>query len=58
MVRHPEYWKDVVNTRTLGLRIELEQPGKFLSPQMLALYYPTTQRTYNLQVAVFVVKDT
>ena len=58
MVRHPEYWKDVVNTRTLGLRIKLEQRGKFLTPQMLALYYPTTQRTYNLQVAVFVVKDT
>ena len=36
MVRHPEYWKDVVNTRTLGLRIKLEQRGKFLSPQMLA----------------------
>ncbi len=58
MVRHPEYWKDVVNTRTLGLRIKLEQRGKFLSPQMLALYYPPTQQTYNIQVAVFVVKDT
>jgi len=56
IVRNPEYWKDVVRTRTLGLRFKLDR-GKFLSPQMLALTSPTTERTVNLQFAVFVVKS-
>lgn len=56
IVRTPEYWKDVVRTRTLGLRFKLEK-GKFLSAQMLALTSPTTARTINLQFAVFVVKN-
>jgi len=55
IVRHAEFWKDVVRTRTLGLRFKLER-GKFLSAQMLALTNPATQRTVNLQFAVFVVK--
>lgn len=55
IVRNPEDWKDVVRTRTLGLRFKLER-GRFLSPQMLALTSPTTGRTVNLQFAVFVVK--
>jgi len=56
IVRHPEFWKDVVRTRTLGLRFKLER-GKFLSAQMLALTSPTTQNSVNLQFAVFVVKN-
>ncbi|MDG3005790.1 type VI secretion system baseplate subunit TssK [Paludisphaera mucosa] len=56
IVRNAEPWKDVVRTRMLGLRFKLER-GKFLSAQMLALTNPTTQRTVNLQFAVFVVKS-
>jgi type VI secretion system protein ImpJ len=56
IVRQPEFWKDVVRTRTLGLRFKLDR-GKFLSAQMLALTNPATQRSVNLQFAVFVVKD-
>jgi type VI secretion system protein ImpJ len=56
IVRTPAYWKDVVRTRTLGLRFKLDR-GKFLSSQMLALTSPTTLRTVNLQFAVFVVKS-
>lgn len=55
IIRTPAYWRDVVRTRTLGLRFKLDR-GKFLSSQMLALTSPTTQRTVNLQFAVFVVK--
>ena len=42
IVRHPEFWKDVVRTATLGLRFKLER-GRFLSAQMLALTSPTTR---------------
>lgn len=56
IVRSPEYWKDVVRTRTLALRFKLDR-GRFLSSQMLALTSPTSERTINLQFAVFVVKN-
>lgn len=54
--RHPEFWRDVVRTRTLGLRFKLERV-KFLSEQILAVIHPTTRQTVNLQFAVFVVKN-
>jgi type VI secretion system protein ImpJ len=55
VVRHPVYWKEVVRTRTLGLRFRLTG-GRPLSSQMMAVTHPTSGKTYNLQFAVFVVK--
>lgn len=55
LVRDPIYWRDVVRTRSLGLRFKAER-CKFLSQRMLALTNPLTQRSVNLQFAVFVVK--
>jgi type VI secretion system protein ImpJ len=55
LVREPNYWRDVVRTRSLGLRFKSER-CKFLSQRMLALTNPQTKRTMNLQFAVFVVK--
>jgi type VI secretion system protein ImpJ len=56
VVRHPIYWKEAVRTRTLGLRFRLAG-GRPINSQMMAVTHPTSGRTYNLQFAVFVVKD-
>lgn len=53
--RDPAYWKDVVRTFMLGLRFKLDW-GKFLSPRMIAMTMPKTQKTVNLEFAVYVVK--
>lgn len=53
--RGPVYWRDVLRTHTLGLRFKLER-GRFLSQTTFALTNEKTQRTVNLQFAVFVVK--
>lgn len=53
--RSPVYWRDVVRTFSLGLRFKLER-GRFVSQTIFALTNPKTQRTVNLQFAVFVVK--
>jgi type VI secretion system protein ImpJ len=55
VVRHTVYWKEVVRTRTLGLRFRLKG-GRPLSSQVMAVTHPTSGRTFNLQFAVFVVK--
>jgi type VI secretion system protein ImpJ len=55
IVREPNYWRDVVRTRSLGLRFKSER-CKFLSERMLALTHPQTRRTVSLQFTVFVVK--
>jgi type VI secretion system protein ImpJ len=56
IVRHPEFWKDVVLTKTLGLRFELGR-SRFLTHEVLALFNPATQHAVNLKFAVFVVKN-
>lgn len=54
--RSPAYWGDVVRTRTLGLRFRLEGI-RFRGVQMLTLVSPRTQRTVNLQFAVYHIKN-
>jgi type VI secretion system protein ImpJ len=53
--RDPAYWKDVARTYTLGLRFKLDW-GRFRTDKILVMTVPTTQRTVNLQFAVYVVK--
>jgi hypothetical protein len=62
IVRHPTYWKDVVRTHTLGFRFRVKglepgQPGAVAIGDQIIRVYDATGRTYDLQFAVFVVKE-
>jgi hypothetical protein len=51
----PHHWRDVVRTHTLALRFGLERL-MFQSKQVLRLTHPVTRRTFDIQLAVYVVK--
>ncbi len=53
--KNPTFWKDVVRTRTLGLRFKGEL-GSFRTNQLFAMPSPSG-RTVELRFAVFVVKN-
>jgi type VI secretion system protein ImpJ len=55
MDRVPHHWRDVVRTHTLALRFGLDRL-MFQSKQVLRLTHPVTRRTYDIQLAVYVVK--
>jgi type VI secretion system protein ImpJ len=55
IVRHPNFWKDVVRTKTLGLRFRTTG-ARAKGEQVIVLTDPGTGRIYDLQFAVFVVK--
>ncbi|MFO0958186.1 MAG: type VI secretion system baseplate subunit TssK [Isosphaeraceae bacterium] len=55
--RRPEYWRDVLRTRTLALRFRL-QGGGFKTSRIVRLVSDQTMRDVDLMFAIYVIKPT
>ena len=56
MDRVPRHWPDVVRTRTLALRFGLERLRFQPDHRVLRLTHDVTKRSYDIQLAVYVLK--